>query len=178
MDKIWKDIEGAEGSYQVSNLGRVRSLDRYVSSKGGLCFKKGAVKSLFVSNVGYLRVHLHLEDGPVNKSVHRLVASAFLPNPFDLAQVNHLDGVKENNRVDNLVWSSASENVQHAYEVLGRKQKGREEVPVFVSSADLTGFLFPSMSCAARAMRLDVSTLRRVLTGARNFARGYHAEPV
>ena len=116
MEKeIWKDIEGYVGLYQVSNLGRVRSLDRTIVYKEGKKhFYKGQILKQCRNKKGYLRVPLSTNDMRKTVIVHRLVATAFIPNPLSLPQVNHKDGNKANNSALNLEWVTGSENTQHA----------------------------------------------------------------
>lgn len=114
MQEIWKDISGFEGYYQVSNLGNVRSVDRYVRSKGKPALQKGVCMKLQVNHKGYYTVILHKESKPYSKIVHRLVATAFIPNPDNLPQVNHKDTNKKNNEVSNLEWCTNQENQDHA----------------------------------------------------------------
>ncbi len=103
---IWKDIIGYEGLYQVSNTGLVKSL-------------KGRRERIlkFSSPRGYKCVKLY-KDGKVNYLVHRLVAKAFIPNPDNKPDVNHLDGVRSNNNAENLEWCTSSENSLHRCRVL------------------------------------------------------------
>lgn len=117
MDKeIWKDIKGYEGLYQVSNLGRVRSLDRTVNYKDkSKALRKGRILKTHQYKCGYSRVVLWNENTYKNKSVHRLVAQAFIPNPDNKPFVNHIDGNKGNSCLNNLEWCDQSENMQHAY---------------------------------------------------------------
>lgn len=101
MEEIWKDIEGYEGLYQVSNLGRVHSLYRNIILKG------------FIDQDGYRLVTIYKNNTKSNKTIHRLVAQAFIPNPENKSHVNHIDEDKTNNRVDNLEWMTAKENINH-----------------------------------------------------------------
>lgn len=107
MKEVWKNIDGYNGMYQVSNLGRVRS---FKSNRS----KHGHIMSLTISKRGYVRVTLY-NGGRKHCTVHRLVAKAFIPNLENKSEVNHIDGDKNNNRVDNLEWSTRSENMTHAY---------------------------------------------------------------
>lgn len=114
MQEIWKDVSGFEGYYQVSNFGNVRSVDRYVRSKGKPTFRKGTCMKLQVNHKGYYSVILHKESKAYPKVIHRLVATAFIPNPDNLPQVNHKDTNKKNNEVSNLEWCTNQENQTHA----------------------------------------------------------------
>ncbi len=106
-EEIWKDIEGFEGRYQVSNLGRVMSL---MTNHGKLQRK---LKPQHERN--YLYVNLSVKDKGHTKDVHRMVAKAFVPNPDNKPMVNHIDGSKLNNNASNLEWVTCSENHKHAY---------------------------------------------------------------
>jgi NUMOD4 motif/HNH endonuclease len=114
MEEIWKDIVGYEGLYQVSNHGRVRSLDREIAWKGTWRFYKGKVMKQRKDKDGYLTIQLYKNGNRKDYFVHRLVALAFIPNVDSKKQVNHLDGRNDNNHVSNLEW--ASENNQHCYD--------------------------------------------------------------
>lgn len=96
----WRDIPGYEGLYQVSSLGRVKSNKR--------------IKSLRTDKRGYLTVWLCKDSVQKNYKAHRLVALAFIPNPENKKTVNHIDGDKQNNCVENLEWATHSENIIHA----------------------------------------------------------------
>lgn len=104
----WRPIEGYEGLYEVSNKGRVRSLNYRHTGEA-------KILRLCKNKDGYLCVHLSKNGTRYAKQVHRLVASAFIPNIGDKPQVNHIDGDKTNNKVDNLEWVTGKENMQHAW---------------------------------------------------------------
>lgn len=115
----WKDIQGYEGLYQVSNLGEVRSL-KY-KGRNNIKILKGAS-----DKDGYRRVALFdKEKCRKEYRIHRLVAEAFIPNPENKPQVNHIDGNKINNKSDNLEWATQEENMQHAYK-MGLKVQTKE----------------------------------------------------
>ena len=124
--EIWKDIEGYEGLYQISNFGRVRSLNYRGTGQT-------KVLSPGEGGRGYLLVNL-CKNGKTKKyQVHRLVAEAFIPNWFDDPQVNHIDEDKTNNRVENLEWCSAKYNINygtHNKRVFEKTTNGKLSKPV------------------------------------------------
>lgn len=132
--EIWKDIKGYEGSYQVSNLGNVKSLDREMMVNGGIKQYYSQVRKPSVMKDGYLAMTLWRDSKGKSLRVSRLVAAAFLENPDGYDQVNHKDGIKENNNVDNLEWCSSSQNAQHALRV-GLRKSGENH-----SCSKLTNF--------------------------------------
>ena len=118
MKEIWNDIEGLEGVYQVSNLGRVKSLDRYVN--GRINGRKSYIKGCFLTPLcgcgrrkKYLHVNLCVNGKCKKYSIHQLVAKAFIPNPNNLPLVNHKDENPSNNFVDNLEWCDAKYNINY-----------------------------------------------------------------
>jgi hypothetical protein len=127
--EIWKDIKGYEGYYQISNLGRVKSLDRYVNAAYGKRFVKGSIRKSHVCvGLGYETLILSKER--VNKEVyiHRLVAEAFVPNPHHYKLVNHKDENKTNNNFENLEWCTETYNM--AYSNVFEKARKKNCIPV------------------------------------------------
>jgi DNA invertase Pin-like site-specific DNA recombinase len=119
MDETWRDILGYEGLYQISDLGNVRSLDRKKrNGKDGKGFYilKGRVLTLVNSKKGYKVVTLYKDGKQKVKEVHRLIAEAFIPNEENKPQVNHINGDKTDNSLNNLEWVTVSENIQHAFD--------------------------------------------------------------
>jgi hypothetical protein len=114
MKEVWKDIVGFEGFYQVSNLGRVKSLEKKVPYGYGLRTIPERILKNNINQCGYCYVVLYKDTCKRKHKVHRLVAEAFIENPNNKKCVNHKDGNKQNNCVDNLEWVTHSENMQHA----------------------------------------------------------------
>jgi len=112
--EIWKDVEGYEGLYQISNKGRLKSECRN-GTLGGLVKPEK-------TNRGYIRYTLSKNNSSKRFAAHRLMAFAFLSNPENKPHVNHINGVKHDNTVENLEWCTHSENVKHSYDKLGAKR--------------------------------------------------------
>lgn len=168
--EIWVDIEGYEGMYQISSYGNVRSLDREVhGGYAGTYIRKGAAKALTPDFDGYLSVSLHKDGKDKVFRVHRLVASAFIPNPDNKLEVNHKDLDKTNNHVDNLEWVTRSENEKHAYATGAAKPHAKlaysrsisiakRSIPVYCVETNTT---YPSMAAAGRATNTDIELVRQ-----------------
>jgi hypothetical protein len=119
MSQSWKDIPGYEGLYLVNTSGEIKSLEkRWITGRGNGRPHVQAEKCIkpFISKFGYLRVSLWKAGKPKKMHVHTVVAMTFIPNPDKKAQVNHKDGNKLNNSIENLEWNTPSENMQHAFD--------------------------------------------------------------
>ena len=108
--EIWKDIVGYEDLYQISNMGRVKSLERIARNNHKI---KEKILTPNLNKGGYLRVHLRKDNYSYTPLIHRLVAQAFLPNPNNKPQIDHINTNKTDNRVCNLRWTTASENMKN-----------------------------------------------------------------
>ena len=119
IKEIWKPIVGYEGYYEVSNQGKIRSIDRYVKGRGdSTWFRKGKERKQCHYTNGYLFVCLSVDGNIKQLSTHRIVAAAFL-GKSDL-EVNHKNGNKDDNRVENLEYVTRHENQIHSYRILHR----------------------------------------------------------
>ena len=115
MKEIWKDVKNFENSYKISNDGQVYSIPRN-GTKGGI------LKPTKQKN-GYYFIHLRNKNKKINTGIHRLVAEAFIPNPENKPTVNHKDGNKGNNNVENLEWATYKEQLEHSLKLGLRKSQ-------------------------------------------------------
>lgn len=109
----WKDIKGYEGYYQVSNLGNVKSLDRLIDNKKNTYIRQGNMIKQFYDNRGYMQVTICKNGLRKTYKTHRLVAEAFIENPYNLPEVNHKDENSLNNTYNNLEWCTAKYNCNY-----------------------------------------------------------------
>lgn len=137
-NEIWKDVIGYEGLYQVSNLGRVKSLPHYIDHNyGGKALTKGKILTKRI-RAEYYSVTLS-KDGILKQfKLSRLLALAFIPNPENKPEVNHINGIKTDDNLKNLEWVTRSENQNHAYKNClqsGRKGESHHMVKITESQA-------------------------------------------
>lgn len=175
MKEVWKDIEGYEGLYQVSNFGRIKSLSR----KDGFFNMPTRIKKQNISN-HYFAVGLSKNGIYKTMHVHRIVAKAFLQNPDNLPQVNHKDENKLNNRVDNLEWCSAKYNVNYGTCTKRRAKTQREsgcQINNKASSVPVkcleNNIIYPSIREAERKLNFDGSCISKVCRGVRKRVGGF-----
>lgn len=119
-EEIWRPVVEEKYSkyYDISNLGRLKTKAIYITNSGnfsGGYHKKLHFKKFYIDKDGYCVLKLCVGGQCLNRKIHKLVAEAFIPNPDNLPQVNHIDGNKQNNTVSNLEWVSRAENIQHAF---------------------------------------------------------------
>lgn len=169
LNEVWKPVKGFEGLYEVSNLGNVRSEDRYVMNGNRCCLLKGKPKKAYLHSNGYLMADLFKNGQGTHYLIHRLVAEAFIPNPKNLPCIDHINTIKTDNRVENLRWCSHKENMNNpltrehinikirSKEVqekrlatIRKKQSYHCEIPVYYIDEQGKKISFKSMSEAER----------------------------
>lgn len=169
MTEVWKDIEGYEGLYQVSNMGRVKSLERYVQNNLGMQHKLEKMKEPSERRrkdglQGYFALQLYKDNKGKNCYIHRLVAETFIENPDHKETVNHINGDKHDNRAENLEWASYAENNRHAVEIglndskHRRNRKGSTPVAQYDLRMNLLA-VYPSMREAERQTGVDCTAI-------------------
>lgn len=117
QEEIWKDIPGYEGIYKISNLDRVKTLERFIDMGRCIYKRKEKLMSLCKDKNGYLLIRLCKNKVKKMQKVHRLVAINFIPNPENKPEVNHKKGIKSDNRHFELEWSTSKDNTQHAQSI-------------------------------------------------------------
>ena len=164
----WRPVNGFESKYEVSNYGRVRSIDHEMKSLGGYRTVKGRILKQKVEH-GYCRVQLSISKHKhPHKQVHRLVAEAFVPNPDNKPEVNHIDGCKTNNCAENLEWVTSSENSVHAIENGLQRPKTDEELQKMWDASSKPvirddGEWYASASKAAEAICAERSSVAKAI---------------
>ena len=169
IEEIWKDIEGYEGLYQVSSEGRIKSLSRLTSNGRKIADR---ILTPYKNRDGYLQLKLYKDGKYINHKIHRLVANAFIPNPENKPEVNHIDENKENNNVSNLEWVTRKENANHG--TRNERSAKTNSKPVMGISLDGKSYLyFNSAKDAERLAGFDNSAISRCCRGKLKTYKGY-----
>ena len=168
MRRIWKDIEGYEGLYQISNFGEVKSLAREIDNFNQCCDKdkllSGGIKR------GYRQVILLKDSRRKYVSVHRLVANAFIPNPNNLPIINHKDEDKLNNKADNLEWCDYKYNTNYGTGL--KRRANSHKKPVCRIDKNGIKHIYPSATDAARILGIKQCYISRCCNGDRKTLYG------
>lgn len=154
-NEIWKDIPGYEGRYQASSMGRIRG-------------PRGTLNKPFIARDGYLVATLYNDRKKIRTGAHRLVALAFIPNPENKPQINHKNGIRTDNRPENLEWVTCSENNLHRRRVL-QGGGGRPKRPVKCLD---TGVVYSSITEAAKVTGAELGKILGCCQGKRKQTHG------
>lgn len=165
MVEVWKSIPGYEDQYEASTYGRIRSLPR----NGTIKTKR--VLSLNHKNSGYIDVTLNKDGKRTTTHVHQLIAKTFIDNPENKPQVNHINGDKTDNRIENLEWATSRENIRHKFDALGYKVVRHGMKPVMCVE---TGEVFDAIKSAEREYGNSFGAIQRVVNSKRRTAYGLH----
>jgi hypothetical protein len=177
MEEIWKPIEGFETLYEVSNTGKVRRCAGWI--KNGKTTKRYAESLIIALDVNkqrhnYIYCHLYKNNKICTRQIHRLVAAAFIPNTNALPEVNHIDGNKNNNCVNNLEWCTDKENKQHAWaNGLCNSDHRKQKIKCIQ-----TGEIFESVITCAKQMGLHRENIFNHMRGGQSHVKGYTYERV
>lgn len=160
----WKTIEGYDGIFSVSELGLVKRGDVELTQQ--------------TNNAGYKYVDFWLYNKKKRFLVHRLVAIAFIPNPKWKKQVNHKNGIRDDNKLENLEWCTNGENAKHSYDNLGRKgvwlgKNGQNNFKYKKIECLTNGVIYEGITIAAKELGLKISKICLVCCGKRNYTGGY-----
>jgi hypothetical protein len=181
MKEIWLPIKGYEDYYEVSNFGRIKSLNRVVGDRVRIELPERIMK-MSKNEAGYWMVDLYKKSKRTTNRVHRLVAEAFIPNPKNKPQVNHKDSNRANSCVSNLEWCTPSENTQHGYDFgnltgywsgrLGYENKSSKPIIQRSISGDFIREFAGQME-AERSTGIFQANIGKVCRGERNHAGGF-----
>jgi len=168
MKEIWKDVKNYEGLYQVSNLGRIKSLERYVNHLNGARIVHEKILKPVIDNTGYYVVSLWKNNKHSRPHIHRLVAQTFIPTIKNKPHINHIDGNKLNNFINNLEWCTPKENVVHAYRT-GLNENNRK-----INQYDLNGNFIKTWNSIKEAQTFYHTThIGECCRGTRNKTKNY-----
>ena len=164
-DEKWEWIKGYENRYLVSTYGQILATPGH--------HHEGGIYKLQTGKNGYFIIRLFKDGKYKSKYVHRLVAETFIPNPENKKYINHKNGIKTDNRIENLEWVTLSENLQHAYDTglqpkIRRHSKAQNH-PVIMDGTTY----FESINQAAKALNISCAAILRVLNGKRNHVHSH-----
>ena len=185
MKEEWKSVKGYEGKYEVSNLGRIKSVDHEVKVKQQnreyIVVRKGRMLTPLKRQHGYLGIQLFGKGANARKmktySIHRLVAEAFLENLNNLPEINHKDEDKTNNCVENLEWCSRIDNVHHGTAIerrVAKQTNGKKSKKIAQYSMNMELLkVFPSLAEVKRQLGFAPANISKCANGNKSYSHAY-----
>ena len=159
--EAWKPVVGFEEQYEISLNGVVKRMDKMQVTASGLTIKKGKALKTRINNRGYVEVRLTKYGKQSTTFLHIILAKAFIANPLNKPEVNHLNGIKSDNRIENLEWCTRLENMQHANRMGLLKRTYKQVID------NCTGRTYISSYEAALDLKIEYSNLKNYLNGNR-----------
>lgn len=182
MEEIWKDIDGTQGTYQISSHGRVKRKERVTYRPDNGKFRYTLPELLLnptVGKIGYAYITIKVNGYSSKKTIHRLVGMSFIENPENKPCINHKNGIKTDNIVSNLEWCTVSENLIHSHRVLGRKmgwmknKKGSLHPNSKAVKCITLGICFPSICETSEQIGIDKKRIAAVCNGKMKHVEGF-----
>ena len=165
LNEVWEDIEGYNGKYQISNLGKVKNTET------------GRLMTVYINNNGYQRTSFNYKGKIKHYYIHRLIAKAFIPNPENKPHINHINTIRDDNRIENLEWVTRKENSnnpltrKHLSEAIKNKTKISKAVLVISDTKEIIGY-YKSASILAKEKNVGRSCISKICLGKRS-KKGY-----
>lgn len=162
MQEYWKNIDGYDNVYQISSMGKIRHTGYYYKESNKTKYANPKILSQSYTTDGYLVVSLTKDRKTKQFKVHRLIGEYFIPNPENKSQINHINGIKDDNRIENLEWVTPKENTIHAHKTGLCKKKGNAYPVAQLDNNNKIIAVFDSIRSASKHIARSDSNLSKI----------------